>query len=219
MQPTLYRMVFIDNINDNVPRHIVHLVQRIGIHRHFIIILIQRIAKRGIDFFYPIMTDFQVLRQNQITFAVREIGFMCYHGRVSRHLLHIFLVVQVIYLELCVFRKHSLLRFNILLHNSQLRFKFIVQKHPPYLRSVRLMLRDTHKEIPNRRIIMRCGCLPHNVRPKRERDAAGITLFISKDFRCPVLPDFHRFSGIKIISAIFLCVQGRYQPCRKPCTG
>ena len=165
------------------------------------------------------MTDFQVLRQNQITFAVREIGFMCYHGRVSRHLLHIFLVVQVIHLELCIFCKHSFLRFIVLLHDFQLRFKFIVQKHPPYLRRRRLMLCDMHKEVLDRRIIMRRARFFHNVRPKRERDAAGIAPFISEDFRCPVLPDCHRFSGIKIIPAIFFLIQGRYQPCGKPCAG
>ncbi len=57
MQLALYRMVLIDNINNDIPRHIVHLVQRIGIHGHFIIIFIQRIAERGIHFLNAVMPD------------------------------------------------------------------------------------------------------------------------------------------------------------------
>ncbi len=144
---------------------------------------------------------------------------MRHHGRVSRHLLYIFFIVQVIHFKLCIFRKHGFLRFIVLLHDLQLCLKFIVQKHPPYLRRIRLMLRDMHKEIPDRRIIMRRGRFPHNVRPKRERDAAGIAPFIREDLRLPVLPDYDRFSGIKIISSVPFRFQGRYQPCGKPCAG
>ena len=74
--------------------------------------------------------------------------------RISRYLFNVFFVIQIIDPELSAFMKHRLFRLIILLDNFQLRLKFLIQKHPPHLGRVGMMLGDPDDEIIHRLIVM-----------------------------------------------------------------
>ena len=212
-------MILIDHFNDHIPGNTVHLVSGIGIHGNLIVILIQRISVRRCDFLNPVMPDCKILRQDQIAFLVRKERGMNLRCRISRHLLNVFFIVQVIDPELRAFLQYRLFRLIILLDDFQLRFKFFVQKHPPYLGRVRTMLRDPHDKIIHRLVIMGRGCLTDKVGTIRKGNAAGMAFLVRKHLCRSILPDHHRFCGIKIIAAIFFYRQIRKKICCKSGTG
>ena len=219
MKFTLYWMVFIDCLHNNICGNAVHLIRCIRINIHFIIILVQCITKRRLHFFNTVTSDLQVLRQDQIPLPIREIRGMCDNCRISCYLLHIFLPVQIIQFKLCIFYKNRLLCLIVLLYDFQFCRKFMIQKHTPYLRCGRHMFLDFDKEILYRLIIMRGSCLPHKICTIRQCNTAGIAFFIRKNFRCTVFPDHNRRSRSKIITAIFFHCQGRCQISAKPGPG
>ena len=210
-------MVLINCFNDHIPGSSIHLVCSIGIYCYLIVIFIQSISIRCIYFLNAIMSDFKILRKNQISLLICKIGFMFYRSRISCYLLHIFLSVHVEDLELCILLKHCLFRLIILFDDFQFRFKLVIQKHSPCLWLVRVVLSDTHCKIIYRSVIMRCRGFTHNISSIRNRNTAGITFFICKDFCCSVFPDHYRFCRIKIIASILFYFQGRYQISGKSC--
>ena len=210
-------MVLINCFNDHIPGNSVHLVCSIGIYCYLIVIFIQSISIRCIYFLNAIMSDFKILRKNQISLLICKIGFMFYRSRISRYLLHIFFSVHVENLELCIFLKHCFLCLVILFDDFQLRFKLFIQHHSPYLRSAWMILCNLYNKIIYRSIVMRSCCLTDNIRSIRDRNTAGITFLVCKDFRCTVFSDHYWFGRIKIITAIFIYFQGRYQISSKSC--
>ena len=144
---------------------------------------------------------------------------MFFHRRIGGHLLHIGLAVQVIDLKLCIFHQHRLFRLIIFFYNPQLCFKLVIQKHPPCLGRIRLMLRDMDKEVFDRFIILGDCRLPHDIGTKGKRDAAGISVFIREDLSFPIGPEHHWFCRVKVIPSIVLRGQGGNQIGRKSCTG
>ena len=131
--------------------------------------------------------------------------------RIGCHLLNVFLLIQIIDPELCTFVKHRFFRLIILLDDLQLCFKFLVQKHPPYLWRSWIMLCNPHDKVVHRLVIMGRGGLPDKVCTIRKGNTAGISFLVRKHFCRPVLPDHHRFCGIEIIAAIFLYCKVREQ--------
>ena len=130
--------------------------------------------------------------------------------RISRYLLHIFLVVQIINFKLCIGNQYRFLGLIVFLDDLQLRLKLIIQKHTPYLRLC-FIFRDRHNKIIYRGKVMRCRCLPHDVRSVRERDRAGIAFFISKHFCFPISGQDDRICGSKIIGTIRIYFQAAYK--------
>ena len=131
--------------------------------------------------------------------------------RIGCHLLNVFLLIQIIDPELCTFVKHRFFRLIILLDDLQLCFKFLVQKHPPYLWRSWIMLCNPHDKVVHRLVIMGRGGLPDKVCTIRKGNTAGISFLVRKHFCRPVLPDHHWFCGIEIIAAIFLYCKVREQ--------
>ena len=80
-----------------------------------------------------------------------------------------------------------------------------------------MVLCDVDQKALDRLIVLGHRGLPHEVRAKGQRNAAGIAVFIGKDLRLPVGPKHHRGRRIKIVSPVFLCMQGRNQISRKSC--
>ena len=212
-------MVLINHFDYHIPGHWINLVSGIGIHGNLIVILIQRIPIRRCDFFNPVMTDLQVLRQDQIAIRIRKEAGMNRCCRIGCHLLDIFLIIKVINTELCVFLKHRLFRLVILFDDFQLRFKFFIQKHPPYLGRIRIMLCDPHDKVIHRLIIMGRGRFPDKVCAVRKGNAAGMSFLVCKYFCRSILPNYYRFSRIKIIASIFLYRKVRKQISRKSGSG
>ena len=63
------------------------------------------------------MSDAQIVRKDQITLTVCEIGFVGNSDRVSRNLFHIFLMIQVINLKFCTCHQYWSLCFIVFLHD------------------------------------------------------------------------------------------------------
>ena len=207
IQFSFYRMVLTGHVNDYISGCPVYLIQSIGIHRHLISIFISYISIRGGHFLDTVIPDLQVLGQDQIALLIGKERLVFFNSGISGHLLHIFFIIQVIDFELRIFNQDWLLRLVIFFHDPQLRLKFIIQKYPPYLRCIRLMLCDMNQEVLDRCIIIRCGGFPYNISSKGKRDAAGIAIFIGEYLRFPVRSKHHRSGGLEIISPIFLCFQ------------
>ena len=210
-------MVFICNLNDDISRSSVHLICCVGIYIYLIVILIQSISIRCVYFLNAVMPDFKILRKDQISLLICKIGFMFYRSRISRYLLHIFFSVHVENLELCILLKHCFLCLVILFDDFQLRFKLFIQHHSPHLRSAWMVLCNLHNKIIYRSIVMRSCCLTDNIRSIRDRNTAGITFLVCKDFCSTVFSDHYWFGRIKIITAIFIYFQGRHQISGKSC--
>ena len=203
-------MVFIRNFNHCIAADCIHLVSSIGIHFDLHKVFIYGITVRGCHFLNTVISNFKILRKNQVALAVCEIGFMDGRNRISRYLFHILFMIHVINLKFCTGNQYGLLRFIVFFDNLQLCCKFLIQKHPPYLRLVRMVFMDRHRKILNRCIIMRCGSLPHNISSVWKRNAAGITLFIRKHFCCPICTDHNRFCRIKVITSIRFLFQAAF---------
>ena len=65
---------------------------------------------------------------------------------------------------------------------------------------------------------MRCCGFTHNISSIRNRNTAGITFFICKDFCCTIFSDHYRFCRIKIIASILFYFQGGCQISSESCT-
>ena len=163
------------------------------------------------------MSDRKVFRQNQVTIAVRKERGMNRCGRVGSHLLYIHFIIQVVDLKLRPWKKDGLFRLIVLFHNLKLRFKLVIQQSPPGLRLIRFVFRNGYLEIVHRRVIVRCCCLPHDIRSVWQRDAAGIAFLIRKHFRLSIGSEYNRDSGSKIFHPDLLsdCFSGKRKILRR----
>ena len=100
-QLSFYWMVLVIYRNNGISALRIHLVCCVCIHCNLYIVLVDCVPFRCIDFLNPVMSDFQVLWHDQITLTVCKIGLVCGCHRISSYLLHIFFVIQVIYLKFC----------------------------------------------------------------------------------------------------------------------
>ena len=204
-------MVLIHSFNNNIFADIILIICGIGIHCNFHIILVDGISFRSRHFLDPVMADGQALWQDQVSVRIREIRFMGNCSRICGNLFHIFFMVKVINLKFRTRNQDCFLCLIIQFDDLQLCFKFIIQKHPPGLRCIRMVFRNPYDKIIHRLIVVGRSCLPYKISSKRKCNGTGISLFIGKDLRCPIFPDHNRLCREEIIASIFFCFQAAHQ--------
>ena len=161
------------------------------------------------------MTDLQVVRQNQISIFIGEIGLMGHGGGVGCHLLHILLMVHVIDFELCFRQKYRLLSLIILLNDLQLCLKFIIKKNPPLLRLIWIVFRNRHDKIIHRIKVMRRCCLTNDIFTIRDRNGYSMAFLVRKHFRLSICRQDDRFCLCEIVTTVLLRLQRTDQVCRE----
>ena len=209
----LHRLVLHRHFNDRVTGSLVHLVSRVGVHQYLKGIVVQHVPVRSSHFLDPVTPDLQVVRQDQIAIFVGEIGFMGYCGGIGGHLLHVPFMLHIVDLELSLRQKHRFLGLIVLFDDLQLRLEFIIQQDTPLLRFLRMVLRDRHFEIIDRRKVMRRCRFTDDVLSVGNRDGYRVTLLIREHFRLSVRRQDDRFGIFEIIAAVLLCLQGTDQVC------
>ena len=165
-QPSFYWMVLVIYRNNGISALRIHLVCCVCIHCNLYIVLVDCVPFRCIDFLNPVMSDFQILRHDQISLTVRKIGLVSGCHWVSCYLFHVLFVVKVVHFKFCSCNQDGFFCFIVFFHDFQFCLKLFIQKHTPDLRLIWMMLCDIHFKIIDRLVIVRCCSFTHDIASK-----------------------------------------------------